>query len=177
MSGNCCSVHEDCCGSAVELSATLAARPGFCPGCGEKGKPVDGQTVKAMLAISLMEVRHEPYLFCRTAHCPAVYYSADGLQTFTVEQVRERVYQKEPEAADVPVCYCFHHTVGSIRTEIERTGRSAAVEEITAGTKAGYCACDIRNPQGSCCLGNVGALVKQLLAGASAPGQSKRQFL
>jgi hypothetical protein len=166
MSGNCCSVHEDCCGSAVELSGALAARPGFCPGCGEKGRSVDGQTVKAMLAVSLMEVTHEPYLFCRTALCPVVYYSADGLQTFTVEQIRERVYQKEPQAEDVPICYCFRHTAGAIRAEIERTGQSTAVDGITAGTQAGYCACDIRNPQGSCCLGNVKALVKRLLPAA-----------
>lgn len=136
---------------------------GTCPSCGRKGKVVDGQTVKALLAVSLLQVTREPYLFCRTPECPVVYFSADGMQTFTTEQVRERVYQKEPQAEDVPVCYCFRHTVGSIRAEIEHTGGSTVVEEIMAGTRAGYCACDIRNPQGACCLGNVGALVKQLL--------------
>ena len=125
---------------------------------------MDGQTVKALLAISLAYVTHEPYLFCRTRDCPVVYFSADGEQTFTADQVRERVYQKEPDAPDVLVCYCFRHTPGSIRGEIEMTGRSTVVEAINVGIQAGQCACDIRNPQGSCCLGNIHALVKHIQA-------------
>jgi hypothetical protein len=173
MSGDCCSsTARDCCGDPVEATVALQVKPGICPACGGKGKAVDGRTVKALLAVSLLQVTREPYLFCRTPECPVVYYSADGMQTFTTEQVRERVYQKELQAEDVPVCYCFRHTVGSVRAEIERTGGSTVVEEITAGTRAGYCACDIRNPQGSCCLGNVGALVKRLLAATSSTEQS-----
>jgi hypothetical protein len=156
----------------MDAAGTFEDQSGLCPSCQQKGKGVDGQTVKGLLAVSLMHVTHEPYLFCRTLQCPVVYFSADGLQTFRVEHIRERVYQKEPEGEDVPVCYCFRHTTGSIRAEIERTRRSTVVEEITAGTKAGYCGCDIRNPQGSCCLGNVRALVKQLLAAASLTGDS-----
>jgi hypothetical protein len=168
MSGDCCSSSTaSCCEASVEEAAMLAVQSGLCPSCGEKGKSVDGQTVKALLSVSLREVTHEPYFFCRTAECPVVYYSADGTQAFTTDQVRERVYQKEPQAEDVPVCYCFRHSAGSIRAEIEQTGSSTVVEEITAGTRAGYCACDLRNPQGSCCLGNVAALVKQLLVGSA----------
>ena len=135
-----------------------------CPRCGQRGKEVDGQTVKAMLSVSLAHVTHEPYFFCRTQSCPVVYFSADGQQHFTTDQVRERVYQKEPDADDVFVCYCFRHPRGSIRREIETTGKSTVVDAITAGVQAGQCACDIRNPQGSCCLGNVRAVVKRAQA-------------
>ena len=131
-----------------------------CPECTKIGKPVQGQTVKAMLSVSLREVQDKQYLFCRTQTCPVVYFSADGEQTFTVEQVRERVYQKEPEAQDVPVCYCFHHTVGDLRAASPQK-RTAIIEDINIGINAGQCACDLRNPQGSCCLGNVRSLIKQ----------------
>jgi hypothetical protein len=57
------------------------------------------------------------------------------------------------------VCYCFRHTLQSIRSEAATMEESAVVAAITAGIKAGQCACDIRNPQGSCCLGNVRAVV------------------
>jgi hypothetical protein len=90
-----------------------------------------------------------------------VYFSADGEQTFTVDQVRERVYQKEPEAEDVFVCYCFGHKVGDLRTA-SPDDRSAIVEDINTGINAGQCACDLRNPQGSCCLGNVRNMIKRL---------------
>jgi hypothetical protein len=76
--------------------------------------------------------------------------------------VRERVYQKEPDSEDVFVCYCFRHTPGSIRAELITTGESTVVEVINTGIHAGQCACDIRNPQGACCLGNVSAVVKDV---------------
>jgi hypothetical protein len=162
--------QSSCCGTseagaaACDLpgSARPAATAANCPSCGQKGKTVTGQTVKAMSAVSLAYVTHQPYLFCRTQACPVVYYGADGQQCFTTEQIRERVYQKEPDSADVFVCYCFRHTPGSIQAEMEASGRSTVVEAIDAGIRAGQCACDIRNPQGSCCLGNVRAVVGRL---------------
>ncbi len=132
-----------------------------CPVCGEKGKSVQGQTVKALLAVSLCQVRNTEYLFCQTPTCPVVYFTADCAETYTVEQVRERVYQKEPNAGDVFICYCFRHTVGEIRAATP-TARAAILDDINAGIQADQCACDLRNPQGSCCLGNVRALIKRL---------------
>jgi len=138
-----------------------------CPECARPGKPVQGQTVKAMLAMSLRKVQDTQYLFCRTQTCPIVYFSANGEQTFTVEQVRERVYQKEPEAEDVFVCYCLRHTFGALRAA-SLEGRLAIVDDINTRIQAGQCACDLQNPQGSCCLGNVRGLVRHLLPPARA---------
>lgn len=144
------------------------ARPtNTCPECGQKGKPVQGQTVKALLAVSLHEVRDVNYLFCKTQTCPIIYFSPDGEQTFTVEQVRERVYQKEPDTDEVFVCYCFRHTIGDIRAASPET-HIVIVNNINTGIQAGQCACDLRNPQGSCCLGNVNSLIKRLETAAVA---------
>lgn len=132
-----------------------------CPACGRKGKPVQMQTVKAMLSVSLREVRDASYLFCKTRACAVVYFSLDGEQTFTTEEVREKVYQKLPDLEEVFVCYCFQHPVGEIRTGSSKA-RTEIVDDINQGIRAGQCACDLRNPQGSCCLGNVNALIKQI---------------
>jgi len=132
-----------------------------CPECKQTGRRVQGHTVKALLSASLREVRDADHLFCRTQTCPIVYFSSDGEQTFTLEHVRERVYQKEPDADDVWVCYCFRHTVGDVRAASPET-RAANLEDIDAGIKTGQCACDLRNPQGSCCLGNVRGLIQRL---------------
>ncbi|CAG0984367.1 hypothetical protein ANRL4_02075 [Anaerolineae bacterium] len=148
-----------------DLPSPMIQRPArvanTCPACGRTGKAVQGQTVKALISVSLQDVRAVEYQFCRTQACPVVYFSSDGTQTFTTEQVRERVYQKEPDVDDVFVCYCFRHTVGEMRA-LESTGRTALIENIDAGIQAGQCACDLRNPQGSCCLGNVRALIGSL---------------
>ena len=164
MTESCCCPPEA--GNAFcEVPAQNFQRPArelnACPECGKSGKPVEGQTVKALLSVSLREVREMQYLFCRTESCPVVYFSSDSEQVITVEEVRERVYQKEPEAAEVFICYCFRHTIGELRTA-PHEGRLAIVENINAGISAGQCACDLRNPQGSCCLGNVNRSIKQL---------------
>lgn len=132
-----------------------------CPICGQAGKPVQGQTIKSLLSVSLRQVQDVQYLFCRTQTCPVVYFSDDGERTFAIEEIRERVYQKEPEAEDVLICYCFRHTIGELRSAA-REERSAIVDNINAGINAGQCACDLRNPQGSCCLGNVRGMIKRL---------------
>lgn len=139
--------------ATCELSVS---RPSVaCPACQRAGKPVDTLTLKALLSVPLTEVRSVEYRFCRTPDCPVVYYSADGEQRFIEDDLRERVWQKHPSDDDVFVCYCFRHSPGSIRTELAATSRSTVVAAITEGIQGGRCACDIRNPQGSCCLGNV----------------------
>jgi len=45
---------------------------------------------------------------------------------------------------------------------MEHTGQSTVFDQITNSIQAGLSACDIRNPQGSCCLGNVRGVIKQL---------------
>jgi hypothetical protein len=134
-----------------------------CPICGTEGKPVEGQTVQALLSVSLRNVQPVEYLFCKARTCPVVYFSISGEQTYTTVQIRERVYQKEPESDDVLVCYCFRHSVGDIRTA-SPAARTAIIDDITTGLNAGQCACDLRNPQGACCLGNVRVLIKETSA-------------
>ena len=138
----------------------------ICPHCGHKGHLVDTQIVKAMLAVTLYHIRATRYYFCATADCPIVYFAEDGEQRFVEEELREKVYQKHPADEDVLICYCFRHTLGAIRTEWQQTGQSTALETITIGTQTGQCACDIRNPQGSCCLGNVRRVVQQMTQAA-----------
>ncbi len=140
----------------VLLDQLEGTREAVCPSNGKLGKRVDTSTVKAMLNRSLGDLRNVIYRFCIDPNCPTVYYSADGLQEITEGELREQVYQKHPGDANVPVCYCFHHTLGKVYAEGRRV-----YADIDRGVRAGKCACDIRNPQGSCCLGNVNNLLKQ----------------
>ena len=122
----------------------------ICPTCHQAGKSAETLTLKALLAVSLTELRDVEYQFCPTPDCSTVYFSADDTQVFSEVELRERVYQKHPDDPNVFVCYCFRHTIESIKQKPK-----AVVAAVTQGIKAGLCACDIRNPQGTCCLGNV----------------------
>lgn len=155
---------ESCCAPVIAGNGAKSAdaQTNRCPACGQKGKKVDSITLKAMLNVSLLALRDVPYLFCRAPDCPVVYFSADSSQIFTKDQIRAPVHQKEPGDETVPVCYCFRHSPATIRAEWLATDSSTVIEEINNGIKAGQCACEIRNPQGSCCLGNVSQVVKQV---------------
>ncbi len=61
------------------------------------------------------------------------------------------------------VCYCFAVTEADLRREIAETGRSTAAAEITEHVRAGRCACEVKNPQGSCCLGNVARAIREAM--------------
>jgi len=149
---------DDCCVAAPVRSETASQT---CPACGTRGKGVDTQTVKAMLDVSLRSLHADSYRFCRNPTCEVVYFGDDGA-VYSEDDLRQRVHQKHPDAVDVFVCYCFRHTLGSIRQELLLSGTSTVVEQVNAGIQAGQCACEIRNPQGSCCLGNVTAVVKRV---------------
>jgi hypothetical protein len=132
----------------------MVKRRRACPACGEPAKAVGVTTVRAQLAISLRSISQEAYHFCPTPDCPVVYFTSDGSQQFTTDQLREAVFQKALTNPAALVCYCFQHSLGAIQAADAPT-RAQIVADITAGVQAGQCACDLRNPQGSCCLGNV----------------------
>ena len=135
-----------------------------CPTNQQVGPALDTLTVKALLALPLTAVSSaEPYRFCPWPDCPTVYYRADGQQAFSETDLREHVYQKHADDPNSLICYCFGYTVRDIRAEIEQTGRSRIPSQIMAGIQADQCACDIRNPQGRCCLGNVNRLIDHLM--------------
>lgn len=161
---------DDCCAVAPVQTQTA---PSVCPICGTKGKNVDTQTVKALLDVSLTGLASSAYRFCRNESCEVVYYGNGG-DVYSEDDLRQRVHQKHPDAANVFVCYCFRHTPASIHQELLLRGTSTVVAQVNAGIGAGQCACEIRNPQGSCCLGNVTATVKRVQQSLVATGRSGR---
>jgi len=66
-------------------------------------------------------------------------------------------------ADPIPVCYCFGFTRRDIHDEIAETGRSRIAEQISAEVKAGNCACEVKNPSGKCCLGNVTRVTQEVV--------------
>ena len=150
------SVSSCCVGNGLESST------GRCPQSGSAGVAVDLQTVKALLTEQAL-ARLEPttgYRFCADARCNVVYFSGSGSHFSTVD-LRVPVRQKQPSGRGL-VCYCFGESDASIRAEIETTGRSLAVQRVREHITAGRCACEVRNPRGTCCLGDVMAAVKRV---------------
>jgi hypothetical protein len=142
------------------VQETISSR---CPVSGSQGIAVDLVTVKALLTDrALARLAPGDYRFCPDPSCEVVYFSAGGAPFMTAD-VRVPVWQKMP-AGDRPMCYCFGESEASIRAEIETVGASTAVERIRQHIDAERCACEVRNPRGACCLGDVIAAVQRVEA-------------
>jgi hypothetical protein len=151
---------ECCCAGPADDTASVFA----CSACQTTGSPVDELTVKALLSDTALQ-RFEPraYRFCADASCNVVYFEADG-RTFTTADLRVPVWQKQRPGART-MCYCFGENETDIRAELEHTGRSNAEARVRAHIQAGRCACEVRNPKGACCLGDVAEAVKRIAHG------------
>ncbi|MBA2304395.1 MAG: copper chaperone Copz family protein, partial [Acidobacteria bacterium] len=138
-----------------------------CPLCGMAGATVELQTVKALLmetALARLQLTH--HRFCGEPGCDVVYFDDAG-GTFVATDIRVPVWQKQPAGARM-ICYCFAESESTIRDEMARVGASRAVQRVRAHIEARRCACDVRNPRGACCLGDVIAAVRR----AETPGRA-----
>lgn len=94
-----------------------------------------------------------PYQYCTNPTCDIVYFDAAG-SLFARRDVQIAIGNKDGGAAAM-VCYCFGETLEGMREEFRATGRVEAVSRVRAHIASRRCACDLRNPRGSCCLGDL----------------------
>ncbi|MEE9230825.1 MAG: (2Fe-2S)-binding protein [Acidobacteriota bacterium] len=152
--------RDSCCPN----TAKKTSGPIECPSCKRPGKRLEEITVKALLRGQALARRSESeHRFCSTPTCLVVYYGR--YETFSREDVSVRVFQKE-SCPERPVCYCFEVSEADILQEAARSGGSATSRRIRALIEADRCACELKNPQGSCCLGNVGMVERAVSAHA-----------
>lgn len=151
--GECCLVTE-------KTSAPPLAN---CPVSQTRSRKVQMRTVRCLVRedghARLKEVQ---YYFCEEPTCPVVYFSNEDVPPFSSHDLKVKVFSKDT-SGDVPVCYCFAWTRDRIRSEISETGRSTAAADIARFVKAGMCECDLKNPKGRCCLGDVDTVAKEAM--------------
>lgn len=148
MSGSCCPVPP------------ARTTPATCPECGRRTKPVETRTVRYHVLPHLVETLGQgQYGFCETPTCPVAYAVAGG-PPLRKTDLRTRVGIKET-ADPIPVCYCWSFTERQVIEDVLAHGRSTVREYIARRVAEGACACEVNNPSGRCCLGNVGAAVKK----------------
>lgn len=159
-----CNEHRtdgECC---LMTDVSQAPETAQCPVSQVIGRKIQRRTLESLLK-PYARTHLEPvqYYYCADPTCPIVYFSNVNVRTFSIGELTVPVFGKDEEE-DTPVCYCFDWTRRRIRREIVQTGRSTAAVEIAKRVKAGECACDLKNPKGRCCLGDVNRVVKETIA-------------
>ena len=143
---------SDCCSVADGSKAPAVMA---CPVNGARSKQVDMLTVKSLVRQLPLGMPNTQCYFCEASGCDAVYFPLDTqAPLFRREDLVLRVGAKEIEDPRL-VCYCFGFTRQDIWDEIRSTGKSTVATRITAEVEAGRCACEVKNPSGKCCLGEV----------------------
>lgn len=141
-----------------------------CPRCGQAGRAVSAVTLEAMLLPAARQ-RLAPFTgfrFCATPHCDVAYFNPTSGELVLQGEVPVPIFQKSAEPRR-RVCYCFGHTVEAVQSEVRAHGASGILDDIRSKCRQGLDACERKNPQGSCCLGNVQRLVREAGAGAASP--------
>jgi len=145
-----------------------------CPANGARSKQVGLQTVRSLVRKLPFGMSKTQFYFCDSPECDIVYFASESqAPVFRRADLAVRVGAKET-TDPIPVCYCYGITRKDIRDETVRTGRSTVPQRIAAEVKAGNCACDVKNPSGKCCLGEVIRAVEED-AGKESISASKKK--
>lgn len=148
---------EDCCSKSNEKEKFIV-----CPSCKNKGKQMKLITLKSLLLPkALANLQPDTsYQFCSFSECDVVYFN-EKEQIFTKSDLKIPVFQKD-EKENTPICYCFGWTRKIVSEESNKTEENTIVQNISMHIKANRCGCEVNNPQGSCCLGNVTGFINRL---------------
>lgn len=156
---------ENCC---LITEKTPAPARAVCPVSGTLSRKALRRTVEHLLKAEMLgALREVQYYCCKEPNCTVVYFSNANEPFFATDDLKVKVFVKD-QGDNVPVCYCFDWTRGRIKQQLSATGSSTAALEIAREIKAGRCACDIKNPKGECCLGDVNLVVKETMLAPKA---------
>lgn len=150
---------SDCCCPEPEVHARAS-----CPSCSARATPVEVSTLKALLTPpALAQLQLGSFHFCASPGCDTVYFSDAG-QLFRTSDVRVAVWQKQRPGART-LCYCFGENETDMQQEVNEQGLTSAIARVRRHIADRRCACEVRNPRGVCCLGDLTSAVKRLSVG------------
>lgn len=155
-------VEVDSCGCSVVPEIIGAPAKSECPMSGTLSNKVLHETLDNLI---VQDKRHliskdVQYYYCSESDCPVVYFSNEEVPVFEKSDLIVKVFSKD-NSEDVHVCYCFDWTRKRLTDQIKNEGKSTAFDEITEEVKAGNCECEIQNPKGACCLGDIQNFLKE----------------
>jgi len=130
-----------------------------CPSCGRSGRKVTATTIEALVETARLETlaERDGFHFCASPDCDLAYFASTAGQSVTIPKhaLRVRIGVKE-SLEPRPICYCFGFTAEDIAASAMPSANGArAAEVIQERCRRGLDRCEVENPRGACCLGDV----------------------
>jgi len=143
-----------------------------CPACQSRGRAVKGITVASLVCQEAWRglPTIEGFYFCSSIDCAVVYFHLQMDMLIGGQQMRVGVGQKE-RGLGRRVCYCFGYTAADVTEQVFQTGACDILDEIKEKCRQGLSRCERENPQGFCCLGCVGGVVKDAMSRQGLEGK------
>ncbi len=142
---------SNCCENSPDIKESALV---ICKSCSRTGSSVNKITLESLLNDdSKHKLIIDQYYFCKNPLCSVVYFANPDSYFYKKDLIVEVSLKESRE--NIPVCYCFGYTKNDIKTEIQTTGKSTIEAKIKDKVQAGLCSCEIKNPQGKCCLYNI----------------------
>lgn len=134
-----------------------------CTECSQSAKAVLAKTLNALLTNEAKESIKslEGFYYCKTANCKVVYFKEDTV--LRQNDLKVEVGLKDGVSPST-LCYCFGWTKEKIESELKATGDTKALSDIKAKMENPGCNCEVLNPSGGCCLGDVSKAIKDIKA-------------
>jgi hypothetical protein len=117
---------------------------GICSHCKKKGKRLDRSVLNYHVS-DISKIQNADYFLCKSPDCEVVYFSLKNI--FTCKELNKEVRFKNYSSPEENLCYCFNHKKKDID---EHT-----LGDIEEKMKSVGCKCEIRNPQGFCCMSGI----------------------
>lgn len=123
---------------------------GICSTCKKKGKRLDSSVLGYHVS-DISKIQNLDYFLCKDPECEVVYFSLQNF--FTCRDLNKEVGFKNYSSPEANLCYCFNHKKKDIN---EHT-----LSSIEKKMKNIDCKCEIRNPQGSCCMASIKKFIRK----------------
>ena len=144
------------------MRSSILSPPDECPSCGGPGRAVSEATVFAHTgAENRPKARLSAWRFCRNRTCPVSYFAASEKSAVQLGALTSPF--SKSSSPNRMLCFCFEHTAAQI------AAAPSLQATIVAACRAGKAACELKNPEGRCCLGQVAAVIRSAAPDGCCP--------
>ncbi|MBN1899195.1 MAG: hypothetical protein JW827_10480 [Spirochaetes bacterium] len=123
----------------------------LCSQCKVQGKPVPAQVVKNFIKTEFQKkIKSKEYLLCLNPDCAVAYFSRDGSELYTINDIRKPIWFKKGASPKI-ACYCNSITDDQVREAVVKHGLTSWKSIVLHYRKKAFCLCERINPAGECC--------------------------